>query len=289
MSRRVRVGDVHLAVREWGSGPPLLLLHGFTGSGALWTALGTEFGRRYRTIAVDLLGHGNADAPADPARYGMERCVADVAALLDVLAVAPTAVLGYSMGGRVALALALAHPQRVTALVLEGATPGIADPAERLARVAHDAALADRIERDGVAAFVDEWMRQPLFASQQHLAPAARAAARALRLANRPRGLAGALRGLGSAAQEPLWHRLHELRLPTLLLAGEGDAKFRRLADAMAQRLPDATVRIVPHAGHATHLENPAAFARLVSDFLDDGGAAPSTTSSAQHRRTHDD
>ncbi len=268
MNRRVRVNDVPLAVRQWGNGPPLLLLHGFTGSSASWTAHAEVFHRRFRTVAVDLLGHGETDAPADPARYRMARCIADLAALLDALAIERTALLGYSMGGRVALAFALAHPQRVGALVLEGASPGIADPEERRARIARDERLAERIERDGVETFVDEWMRQPLFATQACLGPDVLAAARAVRLAHRPIGLANSWRGMGAGAQEPLWDRLHALPVPALLLAGEQDTKFLAIAHSMAQSLPDAIVRIVPGAGHATHLEKPAAFRDCVLDFL---------------------
>ena len=154
---RVRVGDVTYAVREWaGSGPPLLLLHGFTGRAALWEPVARALAPAWHVLAVDLLGHGDSDAPADPGRYRMERAVADLAALLDALGIARTACLGYSMGGRLALAFAHAHPERVGALVLESASPGLAGVDERDVRLTADQALAARIERDGVAAFVDD-------------------------------------------------------------------------------------------------------------------------------------
>ena len=265
---RIAVDGVHYAVREWGAGPPLVLLHGFTGSGALWSEHAAVLGARFRVIAPDLLGHGGSDAPSDPARYAMPRALADLAALLDALDVARAAVLGYSFGGRVALAFAVEHPERVVALVLEGASPGIADPDERAARRAADEALAARLERDGLAAFVDAWMAQPLFATQAALPDEVRAAARAARLRNDPIGLAACLRGLGTGSQPSYWHRLHELPMPTLLLAGERDTKFQALARAMHESIPDATLRVVPGAGHTTHLENPAAFRRLARGFL---------------------
>ncbi|MBX6341499.1 MAG: 2-succinyl-6-hydroxy-2,4-cyclohexadiene-1-carboxylate synthase, partial [Thermomicrobiaceae bacterium] len=222
------------------------------------------------TVAVDLLGHGASDAPRDPARYRMERCVADLLALLDALDLPRAAVLGYSMGGRVALHLALAAPERVGALVLESASPGIPDAAERAARRVSDAALADLIEREGIAAFVDHWERLPLWASQASLPREVRARLRAQRLAHRPDGLAGSLRGLGAGEMAPVHDRLGALGMPALLVAGALDEKYRALAEWMAIAMPRARVAVVPGAGHAVHLERPEAFLRAVGAFLEE-------------------
>jgi 2-succinyl-6-hydroxy-2,4-cyclohexadiene-1-carboxylate synthase len=264
----VSLGDVRLHAAVAGEGTPLILLHGFTGSGAQWTAQVEAFAGRFHTIAVDLLGHGRSDTPADPARYRMERCIGDLAALLDALGIRRAGWLGYSMGARVALAFALAYPERVQALVLEGVSPGIDDPIQRRERIAQDEALADRIERDGIKPFVDAWMQQPLFASQVRLGPAALAAARAARCANNPKGLANSLRGMGAGAQPPLWARLSTVATPTLLVVGNEDLKFRAITDAMSLRLSEAAVAVIPEAGHAAHLENPAAFNARVLRFL---------------------
>ena len=164
------------------------------------------------------------------------------------------ALCGYSMGGRLALAAALALPARVERLVLAGASPGLADPAERAARRAADEALAARIEADGVEAFVEAWGAQPLFAGQPRgIADFARAD----RLRNTAAGLAAALRGMGTGTMEPLWDRLGALRMPVTLIAGERDAKFRAIAERMASAIPQATLVIAPGAGHAVHLEAP--------------------------------
>jgi 2-succinyl-6-hydroxy-2,4-cyclohexadiene-1-carboxylate synthase len=264
----VRVGDVSLHVTVAGEGEPLMLLHGFTGSGAQWVSQVEACAGRFRTIAVDLLGHGHSDVPADPERYRMERCVADLRTLLDGLRVERACWLGYSMGARVALAFALAHPGRVRALVLEGVAPGIEDPFLRRQRIADDEALADRIERGGVEPFVDDWMRQPLFASQARLGKAFLAAARASRCANSAVGLANSLRGMGTGAQEPLWGQLATLAPPTLLVVGEEDGKFRAIAETIVRRTPRATIAIIPQAGHAAHLENARAFNACVLRFL---------------------
>ncbi len=272
---RVPIRGVTLNVVEAGRGTPLVLLHGFTGNAARWAPFAAAAQRRFRTIAVDLLGHGESDAPADPARYAMKEVVEDLATLLDEFGVERGALVGYSMGGRVALAFAIDHPERVSALALEGASPGIAEPDERAARRAQDRALADRIERDGVEAFVDHWMQQPLFATQARLGPAALAKVRAARCANSALGLANSLRGLGVGNQDPLWDRLPRIAAPTLLVVGEDDLKFHSIALAMAERIRGAAVAVIPRAGHTTHLENPDAFRDRVLEFLDTNAVGP--------------
>jgi 2-succinyl-6-hydroxy-2,4-cyclohexadiene-1-carboxylate synthase len=214
----------------------------------------------------------------------MAACLRALRAVLDRFDVERSALLGYSMGGRIALALALAEPERVGALVLESASPGIADPEERAARRAADQALAARIEREGIEAFVDFWMSQPLFVSQARLGPDALATARRARLRSGAPGLAGSLRGVGAGIQEPLWHRLGELRVPTLLVAGAEDEKFQAIARRMAAGIPDCEVAFIPEAGHNTHLENPAAFAQEVVGFLE-GAVGVFTSPSPSPRR----
>ena len=274
-SGRIAVNGVHLNVEVSGEGPTLLLLHGFSGSAATWTSHLSASGawRGFTTVAVELLGHGASDCPADPRRYRMERCLEDLVALLDRLDIGPAAVLGYSMGGRVALRLALSAsggPERLWALVLESASPGIEDASEREARVRSDADLADDIERDGVEQFVERWSALPLFATQARLPAAVRGELRRQRLRNDPRGLAGSLRGLGAGQQEPVLARLGDVRIPVLLLTGALDDKYCDLARRMAAVLPYARTEIVPDAGHAVHLEQPRAFAGAVRGFLEE-------------------
>jgi len=248
---------------------PLVLLHGFTGSGGNWAAQVQAFSPHLPTITIDLLGHGQTAAPAAPARYSMEQSADDVALLLTILAPGPVNLLGYSMGGRLALYFAVTYPHLVQRLILESASPGLADATARQERVRSDEGLADRIEADGIAAFVQEWERLPLFASQQSLPAATQAQLHSQRLRNRPLGLANSLRGMGTGAQPALWEQLAALSMPTLLLAGELDPKFNEIAGQMAAHLPNATVAIVPNAGHTIHLEQPLAFQEQVLTFLE--------------------
>lgn len=267
MERILNGASFHIELA--GSGPPLLLLHGFTGAASAWEAHIPALARRRRVIAPDLLGHGASAAPADPERYRMERCVADLLLLLDVLGAPRADVLGYSMGGRVALSLAAAAPERVGRLVLESASPGLADRLDRASRAASDDALADSIEREGLETFVARWETLPLFASQAGLPEERRAALRAQRLRASPRGLANSLRGMGTGQMAPLWERLPGLATPALLLAGALDTKYCALARQMAARWPAARLAIVPDAGHTVHLERPEAFREAVLSFLD--------------------
>lgn len=267
---RLTINGIGYHIRSWGQGPALLALHGFTGSGASWGALASSLGGTRNVIAPDLIGHGATDAPADPGRYAMPACVADLLALADALGIKQFDLLGYSMGGRLALQLAAAAPQRVRRMALESASPGLASQAERQARRAADDALAERIEREGLAWFASYWQAIPLFASQAALPAEALARLREQRLACSPHGLAGSLRGMGTGQQTSLWDALGRLPTLTLLLAGALDAKFTAIGQQMAERMPQAQLAIIPDAGHTIHLEQPSLFAEAVAAFLDE-------------------
>ena len=215
----------------------LVLLHGFTQTGASWDGVVRELAGRYRALAPDL---GEGPWEAELAR-------------LEALAPPAFTLCGYSMGGRLALALALRAPERVRRLVLVSASPGLADAEERAARRRADEALADRIEAIGVEAFAREWGAQPLFAGQ----PAAiAAAAHEDRLRRGAAEHAAQLRGLGTGVMPSLWERLGELAMPVTVMVGERDAKFRAIADRMG-----FPVEVIRGAGHAVQLEAPAAVA----------------------------
>ena len=242
-------------VVDGGAGERVVLVHGFTQTLASMEPLAARLRDRYQVVRVDLPGHGGSPAP----RSSFE----DAAAALGE-AGGRAAYLGYSLGGRLCLRLALDRPDLVRALILVGASPGLDDPAERAARRASDAELAAEIERAGVERFLDRWLAQPLFATL----PAERAG-RADRLTNEAANLAESLRRHGTGAQQPLWDRLPTLRAPVLLLAGAADAKFSALAGRMAAAIgPTARVALLPGAGHAAHLERPDETATLVREFL---------------------
>jgi 2-succinyl-6-hydroxy-2,4-cyclohexadiene-1-carboxylate synthase len=228
----------------------VILLHGFTHTGRSWEPVVAALGERYRPIAPDIRGHGTA---SDRQPVTIEAVIADIGGL----APGSFTLVGYSMGGRIALHVALAVSERIERLVLVGASPGIADPAERAARREADERLADEIEGSSIEEFARSWADHPILAGQP-------VSVHEDRLRNTPAGLARALRGLGSGALPPLWERLGELRMPVALVVGERDQKFRRIAEEMASVLTSAQVVIVPGAGHVVHLEVPEAVAELI-------------------------
>ena len=237
-------------------GETLVLLHGFAGTGRGWDPVVGELGReRYTAVAPDLRGHGS-QAGARP--VGFEAIGADV------LAAAPDrfALGGYSMGGRIALSVALAAPERVSRLVLVATTAGIEDEGDRAERRAADARLADQLEAGGIDAFADRWLAQPLFARDDE---ATQRLARDDIARNESAGLAAALRGAGTGAMAPLWSRLGELTMPVLVLVGEHDAKFTAIGERLAAAIPGAALDIVPGAGHALPRAAPAAVARAIN------------------------
>lgn len=248
-----------------GAGDPLVLLHGFSGDASSWQGIIKRLAEDYQMIAIDLLGHGKSDAPADVESYRMESVAADIVDLLYELAVANPFLLGYSMGGRLALFLAREFPARFRALVLENASPGLADERARAERRRQDNQLADQIERDGVASFVANWESLLLWSTQSK---AQIRVQRKQRLTNSARGLANSLRGMGAGAQPNLWGQLPDIALPTGLIVGERDDKFRLINQAMEKALPRARLSIIPGAGHNTHLENPDAFCQALQTFL---------------------
>jgi 2-succinyl-6-hydroxy-2,4-cyclohexadiene-1-carboxylate synthase len=269
------INGLHWVVRVAGLGPALLLLHGFTGSSLSWADLMAEATAAGRTtIAPDLPGHGGtAWAPADttdpesPSRASIERTADDMPPLLRALGQERVDVVGYSMGARVALRLAIAHSARVGRLILEASSAGIAEPVERTARRLADAALARTLEHDGIEPFVDAWEQTPVLAGETLLGAGTRAAVHAIRVTQDPAGLAASLRAAGQGAMEPLHGRLREIAAPTLVIVGADDPTRDR-AEAVAAGIPGSRVAVIDGVGHAPHLEAPAAFVRLVLDFV---------------------
>ncbi len=265
----MRLNGLELNVELDGSGSPVLVLHGFSGSVRSWDELRPHVTTLARGIWVDAIGHGRSTAPPEPERYSLDWSTRDLAELLDTLELEAVDLLGYSMGGRAALHFAVHAPERVRSLILESASPGIADGVERRARVESDAGLAERIERDGVERFVAEWERLPLLQPARHVSAAARARQHAQRLDNSALGLANSLRGMGAGQQTPLWSQLPLLNQPVTLVVGELDRRYVQIGEGMRALLPCAQLAVVAEAGHTVHVDQPAVFLQLVKTALE--------------------
>jgi 2-succinyl-6-hydroxy-2,4-cyclohexadiene-1-carboxylate synthase len=230
----------------------LVLLHGFGGTRHAWDRVIARLDpQRYRPLALDLPGHGEAAAEQAPITF--EGCVAAV------LAGSPRrfALCGYSLGGRTAQQVALAAPERINRLVLVSTSPGIEDPDERARRREADRHLAEQLERAPFEDFIERWRTQPLFADDP---PEVGALAREDQRRNDPHALATAMRGLGPGEMQPVWSRLGELKMPVTIVVGERDGKFRALGERMRALLAHAELVVVA-GGHGLPLENPSALA----------------------------
>jgi 2-succinyl-6-hydroxy-2,4-cyclohexadiene-1-carboxylate synthase len=250
-------------------GVPVLFLHGFTGSAEAWgEAILEGLARHRRVLVVDLPGHGEAPGPRPDSGYSVDGVLAALGALLDAEGAPQADWVGYSMGGRLALAAAVRHPERVRRLVLESASPGLATEDARARRRRQDEQLARRLETQGMEAFVAFWMNQPLFASQHRLPQIVLDDARRRRLRGDPFHLAAALRGLGTGSQPSFWANLSTVRQPALILTGALDATYTRIGADMARQMPQAQHVILPSLGHTLHLEGPRAWLETVRPFL---------------------
>ena len=255
-----------LAFEETGppTAPAVLLLHGFMGSRRDWSPVTETLARTHRCIAVDLPGHGETGAPADERLWSPEGCVAGLA---EILATAGGgSAVGYSLGGRLALQLAVEHPDLIARAVVVSSSPGLADEAARLARRVEDEQRARRLETLGLDAFLDDWYRQPLFAPLREHPRFADVLERRRR--NDPLLLARSLRTMGAGSQRSLWGQLPTLHAPTLFLAGERDARYRDLAFEAVALAPHAEAVILRGRGHALVEEDPQATAQEIDGFL---------------------
>jgi 2-succinyl-6-hydroxy-2,4-cyclohexadiene-1-carboxylate synthase len=236
----------------------VVLLHGFTQSGRSWGGIADALAASYRVTTIDAPGHGRSAA--------VEAGLTDGADLMAQAAPDPATWIGYSMGGRFALHVALRHRQVVKRLVLVSATAGIEDDGERADRRDSDAALAERVEREGLEAFVRWWVSQPMFATLTETGIDSR-------LGGTAAGLASSLRLAGTGSQTPLWNQLPALAgVPTLIMAGEQDRRYAAIAARLREAIgSSAQLCVLPGAGHACHLEQPDRFLEEVTDFLGPG------------------
>lgn len=238
-----------------GRGSRLVLVHGFTQTAHSWGPLAEDLARDHEVVRVDAPGHGRSGRVEAGLWEGGDLLAATAG---------PGTYLGYSMGGRLCLHAALAHPAAVRGLVLVGATAGLDDPEARSARVVADEAWARRLETEGLDAFLQAWLAQPLFAGLDD-----ERAGREARRQNTVAGLASSLRRAGTGAQEPLWDRLSALSMPVLVLAGEHDERFAALGQRLVASIGDnAEQAVVAGAGHAAHLEAPEAVLANVRPWL---------------------
>src|SRR5262245_10283330 len=260
------VGDASLSYFVAGDGRPVTLLHGFTQRGRSWHEVIAKVPEGWKWIVPDLRGHGDTQI-WQGASCTMDACTEDLVKLWDALEVEKSHVVGYSMGGRLALHIAARRPDRVLSVLTVGAHAGLDEDA-RQGRRQGDEALAGRIEKDGVEAFVKYWGALPMFAGLERRGPNYVAEVHAERMRNHVAGLACSLRGMGAGSMEPLWDELAHVEFPCTFVAGQLDHGYVASARRLASTVPNGRIEVVPRAGHAVHQERPDAFARLLGFHL---------------------
>ena len=242
----------------------MVLLHGFTGDGTTMGGLAERLEADAEVVIPDLVGHGRSYCPPDEGDYSIESMAAHVVSIGEGDASVPFHLVGYSMGGRVALTLACRRPELLRSLTLIGASAGLPTEAERADRRLSDQKLAESIEQDGLETFVDRWMANPLFATQARLGEGFLAASRAQRLRNSAEGLTKSLCAAGTGVMTPLHDDLKSCAVPTVFVVGAEDPKFTWIAVELAARMPNADIAVIDNAGHAAHLEQPDAVATVI-------------------------
>lgn len=247
--------------------PPVIFLHGFLGDHRDWDFLGDAFATDFDCILPDLPGHGANLQPLPGRPCSFRWLAAGLVRTLDDLEIGKAHLVGYSMGGRLALYFAVTHPGRVASLVLESASPGLAGRRERQERRGQDDQRAAEIRSAGLDSFIERWYQQPLFQSLQNN-PEKLAALKAQRKRSNPEMVARLVAELSPGRQPSMWKRLAAIQAPVLLLTGAQDEKYTAIVAAMAGLIPQARARIAPQAGHAVHLEEPVWYTRQLSDFL---------------------
>jgi 2-succinyl-6-hydroxy-2,4-cyclohexadiene-1-carboxylate synthase len=265
--RLLEGADVRLNYEVIGDGTPVTLLHGFTQGGRSWHEVISKMPDGWQWVVPDLRGHGDTRVrPGGP--HTMDACTADLEMLWDHLGIVRTHLVGYSMGGRLALHVAASRPERILSLLTIGAHAGLDEDA-REGRRRGDEAMAQRIENDGLEAFVNYWTSLPLFAGLERRGPSFVAQVRAERMNNRVAGLAESLRGMGAGAMRPVWDELARVTCPCTFVAGQLDHGYAASARRLAESVSNGRVVVVQRAGHTVHQERPDAFARLLLAHLE--------------------
>ncbi|MFC7063921.1 2-succinyl-6-hydroxy-2,4-cyclohexadiene-1-carboxylate synthase [Halobacillus seohaensis] len=263
---RVAAGPRKYWIEDNGeSNIPLVFLHGFTGSSHTFDEVISSLPPSVRTITIDMPGHGET---GELGITTMEQFSRDLSVLLNKLGLSKIDLVGYSMGGRAALSFAMLYPGYIDKLILESASPGLVSSEQQLARQAKDQAFINKLQSQGVEAFINDWEQVPLFHTQRKLSEEVQQRIRRERLSHTAVGLSQSLEGMGTGKQPSWWNQLPDLNKEVLLIVGQQDEKFVQLNQEMDKQLPQSTYSEVKGVGHAIHVEEPRIFAKIVEEFV---------------------
>lgn len=246
----------------------IFFLHGFTGSSHDWDHILPGIDQGFNKITIDLLGHGKSDFPNDSALYSWELQVEQINRVINHFTDEKVILLGYSMGGRLALCYAHIYPERLHGLIVESASPGIKNKQSREKRIADDEKMAEFISTHPVEDFIDLWVGKEIFGTMYRFSDEKRGEIKKSKLNNNPIGLANSLFSFSTGKMPNLYKQFHKINVPTLLLTGELDSKFTSLNKSIVKEFPSARHKVIKNAGHPPHIEEPARFINAVNEFL---------------------
>ena len=258
---QINIGDYHYGVSIVGEGKPLICFHGFSESGSTWDGIEVQ---GYRLIRIDSMGHGRSARPMELQPYELPQMLSDLHRIIYAVAGERYALMGYSMGARLALLYALEYPHEVTHLILESGSVGIEDEGERQDRYVADQGLAERIRAHDITWFSETWAKLEIFKTQQGLPTKVQQQIRGRRLLNSPHALAFTLKGSGQGSMPYVGHRLSELTMPVCYISGELDAKYT----AIGAKYFGDVYRIVSQVGHNVHVEAPEVYRQILERFF---------------------
>lgn len=258
---QINLGEYHYGLSVVGTGKPLVCFHGFSESGSTWDGIEVP---GYRLIRIDSMGHGRSARPMELQPYELPQMLSDLHRVIYAVAGERYALMGYSMGARLALVYALEHPQEVTHLVLESGSVGIEDKVARQERYFADKALGNRIREQDIQWFSETWAKLDIFKTQRSLPAKVQQQIQRRRLLNSPHALAFTLEGSGQGTMPYVGHRLSELTMPVCYISGELDTKYT----AIGAQYFDAVHRIVPKVGHNVHVEAPEMYRQILKQFF---------------------
>ncbi len=260
--------NVNYLTKSKNSQNNILLLHGFTGSKEDWQFITDNLTDKFNVVTLDLIGHGGSPSPEDLSYYKLDSIYKQLLQVTDRYNLKNISLLGYSMGGRIALNFALRFPHLINNLILESTTAGIEDDNQRKEREKRDLELADFIEKNSIETFIDYWMNLDIFNTQRRFSDEKLKKIRYKKLNNNKLGLANSLRGFSTGLMPPVYTQLKNLKKRTLLITGDLDSKYTEINKKILKLLPYGEHKIITNAGHNVHLEEPKKFIKAVNDFL---------------------
>lgn len=247
---------------------PIFLLHGFTGKANDWNFLDKQLSAKYFLIKIDILGHGKSDSPTEKTYYSEINLVKQLHSVINYFGFKKNILFGYSMGGRIALSYSLVYPEKISALILESASPGIENSFERQLRIEHDKNLAESIFDKGTNKFIRDWVNQPFFNSLKNIGSQKLLKIITERSLNNPVGLANILTEFGQGKMKSKWTELDKINFPIMLISGQLDKKYCEINKKASKLFKNAELIIIRDSGHNVHLEKEKEFVNFVGEFL---------------------